>query len=56
MIRRVGANPLLKPISKMSLKRLLRSCVPIVVQEATFVIDVLNELIIGWMKYMIQTT
>ena len=29
MIRRVGANLLLKPISKMSLKRLFRSCVPI---------------------------
>ena len=31
MIRRVGANPLLKPISKMSLFRLLRSCLPITV-------------------------
>lgn len=29
---------------------------PLVVQEATFVIDVLNELIIGCMKYMIQPT
>ena len=33
MIRRVGANPLLKPISKMSLKRLFWSCDPIIYES-----------------------